>query len=141
MLTTMVPNPGDLLSYGYLGIVELPSHSNLCPSRMISLHCCSFGFWLPNTPIYSWPHTHSIRGATLNLFQKTWVLGSGYWYGHDQRSRVVSVDHHLGTCRILPSLSEVHSKMGVAARGSVRDERRRRRAQEKNTEARQRKHA
>ena len=24
--------------------------------------------------------THPIRGATLNLFQKTWVLGSGYWY-------------------------------------------------------------
>ena len=28
---------------------------------------------------YSWPHTHPIRGATLNLFQKTWGLGSGYW--------------------------------------------------------------
>ena len=27
----------------------------------------------------SWPHTHPIRGATLNLFQKTWVLGSGNW--------------------------------------------------------------
>ena len=26
---------------------------------------------------FSWPHTHPIRGATLNLFQKTWVLGSG----------------------------------------------------------------
>ena len=23
--------------------------------------------------------THPIRGATLNLFQKTWVLGSGNW--------------------------------------------------------------
>ena len=36
---------------------------------------------MPVTPlfIYSWPHTHPIRGATLNLFQKTWVLGSGNW--------------------------------------------------------------
>ena len=25
--------------------------------------------------------THPIRGATLNLFQKTWVLGSGNWVG------------------------------------------------------------
>ena len=37
---TMVSNLGDLLSYGYLGIVELPTHSNLCPSRMISVHNC-----------------------------------------------------------------------------------------------------
>ena len=31
--------------------------------------------------LFSWPHTHPIRGATLNLFQKTWVLGSGNWVG------------------------------------------------------------
>ena len=35
--------------------------------KMLSVNC------------YSWPHTHPIRGATLNLFQKTWVLGSGNW--------------------------------------------------------------
>ena len=29
--------------------------------------------------LYSWPHTHPIRGATLNLSQKTRGLGSGFW--------------------------------------------------------------
>ena len=48
----MVSNLGDLLSYGYLGIVKLPTHSNSCPSRMISVHYYHVRFWLPNTPIY-----------------------------------------------------------------------------------------
>ena len=38
--------------------------------------CILFNFFVL---YYSWPHTHPIRGATLNLFQKTWVLGSGNW--------------------------------------------------------------
>jgi hypothetical protein len=37
LLTTTVPNLGDLLSYGYLGIEELPTHSNTCPSRNVNV--------------------------------------------------------------------------------------------------------
>ena len=41
----------------------------------------------------SWPHTHPIRGATLNLFQKTWVLGSGNWFRlRSAKSLSVDVD-------------------------------------------------
>ena len=40
---------------------------------------------------YSWPHTHPIRGATLNLFQKTWVLGSGNWV-RPRSAKSLSVD-------------------------------------------------
>jgi hypothetical protein len=36
----------------------------------------ALGMW---TFVLSWPHTHPIRGATLNLFQKTRGLGSGNW--------------------------------------------------------------
>ena len=46
----MAPNLGDLLSYGYLGIVKLPTHSNLCPSRMMSVHCCYFRFLVTKYP-------------------------------------------------------------------------------------------
>ena len=43
--------------------------------------CCLCFLKLVNLDLdlFSWPHTHPIRGATLNLFQKTWVLGSGNW--------------------------------------------------------------
>ena len=44
LLTTMVSNLGDLLSYGYLGIVELPTQSNSCPLRMISVNYYHFRF-------------------------------------------------------------------------------------------------
>ena len=51
LLTAMVSNLGDLLSYGQYGIVELPTHSNLCPSRMISVHCCYF----PSVLVFGYP--------------------------------------------------------------------------------------
>ena len=60
----------------------LGSKVNRAAGRVIVNACGSVTIDVPmmRMPTYSWPHTHSIRGATLNLFQKTWVLGSGYWY-------------------------------------------------------------
>jgi hypothetical protein len=50
---TMVSKLGDLLSYGYLGILELPMHSNSCQSRMISVRCCYFRFLVsPKTHLW-----------------------------------------------------------------------------------------
>jgi hypothetical protein len=37
LLTTTVPNLGDILPYGNLGIAELPTHSNSYLLRMISV--------------------------------------------------------------------------------------------------------
>ena len=38
-----------------MATLELPTHSNPCPSSMISVHYCYFRFWLPNTLVYMCP--------------------------------------------------------------------------------------
>ena len=66
---------------------------------------------------YSWPRTHPVRGATLNLFQKTRGLGSGNWCWAKISEVVVRPSVMVRT--ISPFLGDGSVAVGSVAVGSV----------------------